>query len=253
MTHLLRGLLLTAAILASPFTLHAAEEGSAKGTDAAKEEAAAGEILLEAGKRYFYVTHEGWSVKVERVQDPEYVLRGYYAKTGRKCPPFCIQPSSADPRVKTVEELEVFHFMENELRRGTGVLVDARTPAWFQKGTIPGSINLPFTLFEKDENDPQIAELFKTLGAKPRPEVSFIDKLMEKWQLKDTAQLTEKWDFTQAKSLILWCNGPTCGQSPRAIHGLLRLGYPADKLAYYRGGMQMWQIFGLTTVTPGTK
>jgi hypothetical protein len=28
------------------------------------------------------------------------------------------------------------------------------------------------------------------------------------------------------------------------------MGYPAEKLYYYRGGMQMWQSLGLTTVLP---
>jgi hypothetical protein len=41
-----------------------------------------------------------------------------------------------------------------------------------------------------------------------------------------------------------------CDQSPRAIKGLLHLGYPAEKLLYYRGGMQDWMILGLTVVTP---
>jgi rhodanese-related sulfurtransferase len=49
---------------------------------------------------------------------------------------------------------------------------------------------------------------------------------------------------------LLWCNGPWCGQSPRAIRALISLGYPAEKLYYYRGGMQMWQSLGLTTVLP---
>ena len=251
MTHLFRGLLLSAALFLHP-TQGAAEE-TAKPAQAEEGEASAGQILLEPGKRYFYVTHEGWSVKVERIQDPEYVLRGYFAKTARKCPPFCIQPNSADPKVKTVAELEIFQFMENDLRRGTGILIDARTPAWHQKGTIPGSVNIPFTEFERDENDLELLELFETLGAKPRGEVSFIDQQLEKWGLTDTTHLTGKWDFTGAKSLIFWCNGPLCGQSPRAIHSLLKLGYPADKMAYYRGGMQMWQLFGLTTVQPGKK
>ena len=63
-------------------------------------------------------------------------------------------------------------------------------------------------------------------------------------------QKTEQWDFSNAKELLLWCNGPWCGQSPRAIHGLLKAGYPAEKLYYYRGGMQMWQSLGLTTILP---
>ncbi|MBU0501344.1 MAG: rhodanese-like domain-containing protein [Gammaproteobacteria bacterium] len=251
MTPIFRGLLLSAALLYLP--LPAFAEEPAKPAQAEEGVAAAGDILLEPGKRYLYVTHEGWSVKVERVQDPDYVLHGYFAKTARKCPPFCIQPVSAGPAVKTVEELEVFKFMESDLRRGTGLLVDARTPAWHQKGTIPGSVNIPFTEFERQADDLELDDLFKTLGVKPRGEVSFIDRQLEKWGLTDAAYLTEEWDFTGAKNLIFWCNGPLCGQSPRAISGLLKLGYPADKLAYYRGGMQMWQLFGLTTVQPGQK
>jgi len=49
---------------------------------------------------------------------------------------------------------------------------------------------------------------------------------------------------------VLFCNGPWCDQSPRAIRGLRKIGYPADKLHYYRGGMQDWLIMGLTTIVP---
>jgi rhodanese-related sulfurtransferase len=208
------------------------------------------QIPLYSGKPYLHVMHEGRSVKVQRVQDPDYQLRGYYAKTGRKCPPFCIRPEQVDPRVKTVGEIELFHFMENQLRDGNGVLIDARTPAWHKKGTIPGSINIPFTLLTKDINDPELQQLLKSFGMKPRKKPSWMDQQLEKWGFKDTRYLTAEWDFTDAKELVLWCNGPACGQSPRAIEGLLKAGYPADKLFYYRGGMQMWQLFGLTTVIP---
>ena len=30
-------------------------------------------------------------------------------------------------------------------------------------------------------------------------------------------------------------------------------GFPAEKVAYYRGGMQMWKILGLTVVVPKEK
>ncbi len=64
------------------------------------------------------------------------------------------------------------------------------------------------------------------------------------------APASENWDFSECKELVLWCNGPHCGQSPRAIKGLIKLGYPEEKLAYFRGGMQTWQLWGLTIVTP---
>ena len=46
--------------------------------------------------------------------------------------------------------------------------------------------------------------------------------------------------------VALFCNGPWCGQSPTAIRRMIDAGYPADKIAYYRGGMQVWRLLGLT-------
>ena len=88
-------------------------------------------------------------------------------------------------------------------------------------------------------------------GATRRGEVGAFERQLEELGFFEGDQKTEKWDFTNAKDLVLWCNGPSCGQSPRAIRGLLDVGYPPGKLRYYRGGMQMWQLWGLTTVRPG--
>jgi hypothetical protein len=40
-----------------------------------------------------------------------------------------------------------------------------------------------------------------------------------------------------------------CGQSPTSINALLKFGYPADKIKYYRDGIQGWAILGLTLVS----
>jgi len=227
--------------------------GIAAGSQAVAEEVVVGGsdfIPLVKDKPYLHVIHEGRSIKVQRVQDPDYELKGYFAKTARKCPPFCIQPIAPSVDVGVIGEVELFEFMETELRDGTGVLVDARTPSWHKKGTIPGSINLPFTQLSKSIDDPEMLDALEVLGAKERGEVGMWDKLMEGWGWSDNPYLTENWDFSQAKSVVVWCNGPACGQSPRAIRGLLEVGYPADKIKYYRGGMQMWQMWGLTTVVP---
>ncbi|MCU7797565.1 MAG: rhodanese-like domain-containing protein [Candidatus Thiodiazotropha sp. (ex Semelilucina semeliformis)] len=207
-------------------------------------------IGLTADKPYLHVIHEGRSVKVQRVQDPDYELKGYFAKTARKCPPFCIQPEQVDPRVSTVGEIEIFNFMENELRDNKGIMIDARTPEWFQRGTIPGSINIPFTQFG-DGNSPEMEKTLQLFGAKRRVDVSAMSRKLEEMGFMDGERKTEKWDFSNAKKLVVWCNGPACGQSPRAIKGLLKVGYPTDSVFYYRGGMQMWQLWGLTTVIPG--
>ena len=207
-------------------------------------------IPLTADKQFVHVMHQGKSVKVQRVQDPDYELKGYFAKTARKCPPFCIRSIDADPRVDSVGEVEIFDFMENQLRDGGGMLIDARTPEWHKRGTIPGSVNYPFTLLSKGPDEPEMVQALENFGAKRRTAVGSVDRWLEKQGFLDGELKSDKWDFTDAKELVLWCNGPACGQSPRAIKGLLEVGYPAQKLKYYRGGMQMWQLWGLTTVIP---
>jgi rhodanese-related sulfurtransferase len=217
------------------------------------EEVVVGEanvVGLTADKPFLHVIHEGRSIKVQRVQDPNYELKGYFAKTARKCPPFCIQPEQVDPRVATVGELEVFDFMENELRDDKGYLLDARTTEWFQRGTIPGSINIPFTVF-KEAASLEMEEALEIFGAIRRVDVGTFSRKLEEMGLMDGEMKTDTWDFSNARKLVVWCNGPACGQSPRAIKGLLNVGYPAEKILYYRGGMQMWQLWGLTTVIPG--
>ena len=67
---------------------------------------------------------------------------------------------------------------------------------------------------------------------------------------KARSERSLNWNFGKAKELLLWCNGPWCDQSPRAIRNLLALGYPAEKLRYYRGGMQDWMVLGLTVTVP---
>ena len=46
---------------------------------------------------------------------------------------------------------------------------------------------------------------------------------------------------------ILFCNGPQCPQSPDALRQLVEAGYPADRLAYYRGGLHDWVTLALPT------
>lgn len=224
------------------------------GALAAEDELKVGEssdfVPLVPGKPYLHVIHEGRSVKVQRVQDQDFELKGYFAKTIRKCPPFCIQPEVAAPGVATIGEVELFDFMETKLRDNTGILIDARTPSWYRKGTIPGSVNIPFTVFAKDKTDPEFLSVMHSFGAKPRGEIGAVEGMLENLGWSEATNKTKDWDFTGAKELVLWCNGPACGQSPRAVRSLVDAGYPPDKVKYYRGGMQMWQLWGLTTVVP---
>ncbi|MCW9048452.1 MAG: rhodanese-like domain-containing protein [Gammaproteobacteria bacterium] len=195
--------------------------------------------------------HNGKVIKIQRIQNENNVLTGGYTKTSRQCPPFCIQPIHVSPNVKTVGELELLDFIKHKVNQGTGVVIDARTSSWFEKSTIPSSINIPFNTFDKDSSNlikvSALAKLGVTVKSTTNSDVSIIDQMMS--ILKDDVETASgKWDFSRAKEVMLWCNGIWCGQSPRAIRGMLALGYPAEKIYYYRGGMQAWQSLGLTVI-----
>lgn len=208
------------------------------------------DVKLDTERDSVDVIHKDGVIKVIRIQDTGHRIAGGFTKTSRKCPPFCIQPMVPTPGIQPVGEIDIFNFMENELISGEGLLIDARTPAWHKKGTIPGSVNIPFTIFEADVNEPALTEALKKLGLRKRSSVSGFVRRLEKWGFLNGELKNDVYDFSQSKELILWCNGPWCGQSPRAIKALVALGYPKDRIRYYRGGMQTWQILGLTTVKP---
>lgn len=224
----------------------------ASGVFLTQTDAMAVDVKLTPDYESVVVRHEGETITVKRIQDTGHILTGGFAKTSRKCPPFCIQPVHVAQGVDTVAELEIFEFMNNEIRAGQGVIIDARTPSWHKKGTIPGSINIPFTVFAADHEDLELQEAFRTLRVRHRDDVSGFTRALEKmfavfgWFGAD--QKNDHWDFTMAKDVVIWCNGPWCGQSPRAIRGMVQHGYPPEKIKYYRGGMQMWKILGLTVV-----
>ncbi|KAF0117323.1 MAG: rhodanese [Rhodospirillaceae bacterium] len=153
-------------------------------------------------------------VVIKRDQNVNATIDPEFAKTSRTCPPFCIQPHTVTSSVATVAELEVIAL----LKEGKGVLVDARTQDFYLRGTIPGAISIPYT---------EIA--------------SHLDKL-------GCTKAGEKWECGGAKTTALFCNGPWCGQSPAAIKAMLAVGFPAERILYYRDGMQAWKSLGLTTV-----
>jgi rhodanese-related sulfurtransferase len=177
------------------------------------------------------VMHNGKMVTIMRNQDQKNTINPLYAKTSRECPPFCIQPSTLAPGVETIGEVEMLDYLAHVSAGDKSILVvDSRTPDWVKKGTIPGSVNIPWT------------SLNTVKGADP---IS-IRKIME--ERFDVKYLDGLWDYANAKTLVMFCNGIWCSQSPNNIMNLLKFGYPPHKIKWYRGGMQDWEILGLTTV-----
>ena len=180
------------------------------------------------------VMHDGKMVTIMRNQDPKHTINPAYARTSRECPPFCIQPATLAPGVETIGEVEMLDYLARVSAGDRSVLVvDSRTPDWVKEGTIPGSVNIPWTTLDPGQ------------GADP----ASIRKIME--DRFDVNYQDGLWDYTDAKTLVMFCNGIWCSQSPHNILSLLKYGYPAARIKWYRGGMQDWEILGLTTVVPG--
>jgi len=116
--------------------------------------------------------------------------------------------------VHPVTEIEVL----NALNDKDSIVVDMRVIDDRIKGTIPNSISMPYT---------EVAMRMNELGC---------------------AKQGSKWDCSKAKKVYAFCNGPVCPQSPIAMNAMIRDGFPADKIYYYRGGMLDWEALGLTTV-----
>jgi rhodanese-related sulfurtransferase len=170
---------------------------------------------------------------ISRNQDNAALIDPAFAKTSRPCPPFCIQPTApfAPSAVDTVTELDVIHAARDSAGGDASVLVvDARTPGWVKKGTIPHSVNVPFTKLNS-----------KALAKDP---MAVVDILTDTFGVVDMDGVL---NYDGAKTLYLFCNGSWCGQSPASIRALLTMGYPENKIKYYRGGMNAWKSLGLTT------
>jgi rhodanese-related sulfurtransferase len=142
-----------------------------------------------------------------------------------------IQPLFINEQIKTLSEIEVLEFIYSKSSKNpkSYALVDTRKPVWFNQQTIPGSINVPFEdlIYDEDFKD-EFYKAYENLGIK----IIDIKK--------------NKFDFSNAKIVVFFCNGPWCPISTKTINYFLDLGYPANKMMWYRGGMSEWNALSLT-------
>lgn len=180
---------------------------------------------------HFEARHEGRPLRVLRHQDPGHKVVPPFDLTARDCPPYCIQPMKLAPGVETIGELELIDHLQRAARGEPILVIDSRTEPWVSRGMIPGATHIPYTRLDPAHARPgEIAELL---------ELDF-----------DAVRLDGLWSFGAVKTLVFYCNGPWCGQSPTNIRALLQIGYPPDRIKWYRGGMQMWEQLGFMTVKP---
>jgi rhodanese-related sulfurtransferase len=124
------------------------------------------------------------------------------------------QPFVPVKGVTAVTETEMLYALNDK----DAVVVDMRTEDFFLHETIPAAINIPYTEIELRMNE---LGCVKSCG---------------------------KWECSKALKVYAFCNGPVCPQSPIAIKTMVRLGFPVEKIYYYRGGMLDWTALGLSTV-----
>lgn len=189
----------------------------------------AGDVMISKGVKSIDMDLNDEKFTIMRNQTPGNKISALYDTTNRGKP----QPISLAKGLDTVGELEFIDFMKKAQTDESIVIVDTRTPGWYGKLRVPGAINIPYTNFETKEG--AIDAMEDDLGV----------------VIKDNGKL----DFTNAKTIVAYCNGYWCGQTPAMVknekYSLLNMGYPASKIKYYRGGMQAWTSLGFTVVGSG--
>ena len=176
------------------------------------------------------VIHNGKPVTIRRNQNPNNRINRKLSLTSRDCPPHCLQPINFKG-IETVGELEVLDYLHRMSQGNHSILViDTRIKKFVDQGTIPGSIHIfgDRLIAERGANPIEIEEIF-TARFSIRGE-------------------QESWDFSKAKTLVLYCYGIWCGQATRTLDALIKQGYPKQLLKWYRGGIQAWESVGLTTI-----
>ena len=147
-----------------------------------------------------------------------------HQRPSANCGALCIAPLMADADVQTVGEREVISFVADQVANGSGLLIDSRNAADRTSGFITASVNVPGKLLLPE--NPFLNDIMQAMGAR-----SFEGSL----------------NFADALPLMVFDDGPFTTDAPNLINSLLALGYPAEKISYYRGGMLVWTALGLNT------
>ena len=161
---------------------------------------------------YLEMTHKNHKLLIKR------------NSTNRKhtCPPFCIQPMNIKG-VITVGELEVLDFIKDLKGKEAKLLIDLRKSKEYKEKTIPGAINIPYTML--DDNSKYQKQVLKLLGGK---------------------NTEEEWIFEHVPSLLIFGNSEETPEASQAIKTLLKLSYPNKKILFYRAGIDSWNRLGLS-------
>lgn len=163
-----------------------------------------------------------WTGNYANIKVPEVCKSTYVHTTGK------LLPMHLHEDITTYGELEVLAFIKHMQSDDSMLLIDGRKQDWYDYRTIPGAINMPFHHFkERKSFEFEFEHALRILGVKINEDDSL--------------------DFSKVKNITIFCNGPWCSQSVAMITVLIEIGYPPEKMNWYRGGMQTWLAAGMTS------
>jgi rhodanese-related sulfurtransferase len=163
-----------------------------------------------------------WKAKYASSKVPKACKSTFITSAGK-----VIFPMQIHKDIETYGEVEVMAFVKEMQHDDTMLFIDTRDEEWYEYRTIPGAMNIHYVYIMKPE---VFAEEYK----------ASLEKLGILGKKKP-------FDFSKAKTILLFCNGAWCSQSPKMIKALLSLGYPPEKIRWYRGGMDDWLGLSMTT------
>jgi hypothetical protein len=178
------------------------------------------ERLTEAKASFIF---NGEQITIARDTQDSVQIAQTFVSADASCGGPCIAPMQVAQGVETLGEAEVLEFLVTQVATGRGLMVDARAPADRAKGFIPGTVSLPHnTLLAQNSYR---KDILLALGARSYEDV---------------------FNFTDARSLLVYDNGPSSDDAGQLVANLLDAGYPPEMIRYYRGGMQVWSVLGFS-------
>ena len=173
------------------------------------------ELTPKLSTKIIKITKKLSSIKTKHF-DVNITIQRKATTVALSCPPFCIQTMTING-VKTVGEVETLLFIDALKEKKSKLVVDVRNSLAYKKETIPSSINLPYKMLTP--KSPYQKEVLSLLGLHKSPQ-----------------------------TLLIFGESAFSPEAADAIHQLIQLGYPKDKLLYYRGGVLSWKSAGLTLI-----
>jgi len=166
---------------------------------------------------------QGRTLNIEQAPRADMARLAQVSLQTQDCDGICIAPLTSAEGVDTIAEFELIRFLEDSVASGDGLLIDTRPLDGRDAGAISASISVPAELLEA--NNPFRKDILVAMGAR---------------------ELDGALNFADAMPLMIYDNGPLENDAARSVSLLVEAGYPANKIKYYRGGIQVWTALGLS-------